>query len=150
MGRVGRLAVLIVAATVCVGCTSRNDPYAALARANASNIKRLANLYIIYQSKHDWFGPPSEEAFRDFIRSYNPKKLERIGVDPSATDDLFISERDGQPFTVLYGVRGSSRGSSDAVVFETVGVEGRRMVAYLDNYQEELDGAQCDALLNAR
>lgn len=131
-----------------MGCTSGDDTYAALANANSNNIKRLANLYTTYQTKHDWSGPPNEEAFKDFIRSYSPKKLERIGIDPAATDDIFINERDGQPFKIRYGIRGSSRGSSDAVIFEAVGVEGRRMVAYLDSYQQEVEEAEYEALFN--
>ena len=82
------------------------DPTDLLAEANNSNIQRLANLYEAYQSRHDWRGPTDEEDFKSFLNGWNPRKLANIGVEPNSVDDVFISERDGEPFKVRYGVPG--------------------------------------------
>ena len=104
-----------------VGCSSRTDPDSAIASVNETNLQRLANLYFTYQSKHEWRGPANEAEFKSFLRKYNPAKLTRIGIDPNAIDGLFISERDGEPFKIRYGVVGSAMGCSEPVIFESTG-----------------------------
>jgi len=132
-----------------IGCSSSSDPDSAIARANATNIQRLANLYFTYQSQHDWRGPAGEAEFKSFIHGYNPHKLSRIGVDPGALDKLFISERDGQPFKIRYGVIGSAMGSSAPVIFESTGDGKRRLVGFLDMQQREVDESEYNTLWTA-
>lgn len=129
-----------------VGCAREIDTNEAIARANDSNLKRLSNLYLAYQMKHNWNGPKNEKVFKDFLNSFNPEKLQRIGVDPGAIDGLFVSTRDGEPFKIRYSVKGSAMGSSEPVVFETTGVEGVRMVGSLDMVAREVDDAEYDQL----
>lgn len=135
-----------LASVLLAGCTQSVDPAEAVARVNASNIQRLANLYLTYQMKHNWRGPANEKVFKDFIRGFNAEKLARIGIDPSAVDGLFVSERDGQPFQIRYGVVGSSRGSSEPVVFEAAGEGGSRLVAFLNMEQREVSQGEYDSL----
>ncbi|MEO1497842.1 MAG: hypothetical protein AAFV43_11900 [Planctomycetota bacterium] len=144
-----RLVLLLAVSALAVGCSSQNDRFTALAQMNSSNIKRLANLYVSYQMKHNWIGPADEATFKAFIQGFRPEKLERLGIAPGAIDDLFVSERDGQPFSIRYSVPGSSRGSSAVVVLEAVGVDGKRIVAQLDAIQREVDEAEYNQLLNA-
>jgi hypothetical protein len=132
-----------------VGCSSRTDPDSAIASVNETNLQRLANLYFTYQSKHEWRGPANEAEFKSFLRGYNPRKLTRIGIDPNAIDDLFISERDGQPFKIRYGVVGSAMGSAEPVVFESTGDGERRLVGFLNMQQREVDEAEYNALWSA-
>ena len=117
-----RLVVLggCVVAGLFVGCSSGSDPDSAIASVNKTNIQRLANLYLTYQSLHEWHGPADEAQFKTFLHGFNAHMLSRIGVDPNALDQLFVSERDGQPFKIRYGVQGSSMGSSAPVIFESV------------------------------
>lgn len=129
-----------------LGCSSRTDPDSTLARANGTNIQRLANLYFTYQSQHDWRGPKDEAEFKSFLQKYNSHKLSRIGVDPNALDKLFTSERDGQPFKIRYGVPGSAMGSSAPVVFESAGDGKSRQVGFLDMQQREVEEPEYDAL----
>jgi len=117
-----------------------------LAEANDSNIQRLANVYGAYQSRNDWKGPADEAEFKAFLNAWNPKKLENIGVDPGKIDDLFVSSRDGQPFKVRYGVAGHIMGSDAAVVFESTGVSGKRMVGLLNMTTREVDAAEYERL----
>jgi hypothetical protein len=144
------LAFSLLAGVFLTGCGKSTDPDSAIAAANQQNIQRLANLYFAYQMKHEWHGPPDEPAFKQFLRAYSPAKLTRIGIDPHAIDELFVSERDGQPFKIRYGVRGSAMGSSEPVIFEADGVDGRRNVGFLNMVQREVDDAEYNDLWAGR
>ena len=145
MKRRGLLALSLILTVCPVGCGSP-DPADLLAEANDTNIQRLANLYQAYQSRHNWRGPQDEEEFKTFLKGWNPEKLARIGVDPKAIDDVFISARDGQPFKIRYGVPGHVLGSDAPVVFEATGVDGRRMVGFLNMTSREVDAEEYDRL----
>ena len=67
-------------------------------------------------------------------------------VDPGNLDALFVSDRDGQPFVVRYGVSGGL-GATDAVIFEQQGRNGKRQVGFTDGTVEEVDSARYDQLL---
>ncbi|MGI9456016.1 MAG: hypothetical protein ACR2NU_05605 [Aeoliella sp.] len=150
MARVISIRVSIVGCCLLIGviagCGGGNYPDAAIARVNETNIQRLANLYFTYQMKNEWRGPADQQAFSEFIRNYNPKKLTRIGIDPSAIDELFVNERDGKPFKIRYSVAGSAMGSSEPVIFESVGLRGKRMVGFLNMEQREVDEAEYNDL----
>lgn len=143
--RRGWLIVYIVSIGFCVGC-AETDPADLLAAANDSNIQRLANLYEAFQSRHNWRGPKDEESFKSFLKGWNPKKLANIGVNQAELDEVFISSRDGEPFKVRYGVPGHIMGSEAAVVFESTGVDGQRMVGFLNMTTREVDAAEYDRL----
>jgi hypothetical protein len=133
-----------------IGCSSRTDPDSAIASVNRTNIQRLANLYFTYQSQHEWRGPADEAEFKSFLQKYNPHKLTRIGVDPNALDKLFISERDGQPFKIRYGVPGSAMGSSAPVIFESAGDSKGRLVGFLDMQEREVDESEYNTLWSSK
>lgn len=140
------LVTCSLALATLAGCGGSVDPNAALAEVNATNSQRLANLYFTFQTKNEFRGPADEAAFKTFIRGFNPQKLARIGVDPQAVDALFTSERDGQPFKIRYGVKGSAMGSSEPVIFEATGVDGRREVGFLNMTQREVEQSEYDLL----
>lgn len=144
------LSIASLLVTLAIGCSSGNKAASALADANSSNVQRLANLYFTFQSEHEWRGPQDETEFKTFLRSVNPAKLERIGIDPNNIDALFISERDGQPFAIRYGVPGSVMGSAEPVIFEATGDGGKRQVGFLNMTQREVDAAEYDALKSGK
>lgn len=143
--RISSAACIALVAAATLGCTE-TDPESTLAELNKTNLQRVTNLYFAYQKKHNFQGPPDEEAFKAFVRDFSPRKLERIGVDPSAIDEVFISSRDGQPFKIRYGVTGSMMGSKEPVVFEAEGDGEKRRVGFLDMSQREVDAAEYDRL----
>ncbi|HEX6960955.1 MAG TPA: hypothetical protein VF175_03755 [Lacipirellula sp.] len=117
---------------------------------NDSNIKRVANLYMAHQFRNGMRGPADEEAFKKFIQSgMSPRKLEMMGVDPNNVDELFISERDGQPFEVRYGLSGGPSAKL-AVVFEQQGKNGKRLVGFTDGSVEEADEVRYQQLLEGK
>ncbi len=135
-------AFLIAISTGCGGPTAED----LLAAANDNNIKRVTNLYAAFQSRHNWKGPKDEADFKSFLNNWNPKKLSNIGVDPNAIEEVFISNRDGEPFKIRYGIPGHVLGSDDPVAFETTGVDGKRMVGFLNMTTKEVDAAEYDSL----
>lgn len=117
---------------VALGCGSSETDVAAIIQLNNdSNGKRLANLYYMYQSMNPRLtGPKNDDDFRKFIQSRHPSQLTEMGVDRSQLEELFVSERDGEPFVIRYGVKlpGSGGGHHQAVVFERQGVDGKAVV----------------------
>ena len=128
------------------GCGGEDSGIDAVKKGNQTNIQRLANLYFSYQSRNDWAGPPNEAALKKFVAEFEPDKLALIGVDPNAVDALFVSERDNQPFKIRYGIRGSMMGSSDPVIFESTGVDGKKQVGFLNMTQKDVDQVEYDQL----
>ncbi len=58
--------------------------------------------------------------------------IKKIDLTPETVDDIFINERDGEPFVVRYGL---SREANHAIIFEKTGIDGMRFIA-LANPQE--------------
>jgi hypothetical protein len=130
---------------VCIGC-SRDDPGSRIGAMNDTRIKQLANLYMAHQMRHGSNGPKDEAEFKTFIKSGMPShRLEMMRVDPAKVDDLFVSERDGQPFVIKYGQSGGPM-SQLAVVFEKEGQAGKKQVGFTNGKVEELDDAKYQEL----
>ena len=147
MHRGSVLPSLVLTALVLLGgCRGGIDPQEELAKANATNLQRLASLYWTFQSEHNWMGPKDEASFRKFIQSYNRDQLARVGVDADSIDGLFVCSRDNEPFKFRWSVMGSMMGSSEPVVFESTGVDGQRRVGFLNMEQQEVDAARYDLL----
>ena len=130
---------LICVVAVSAGCGSGFDVNSEVQKVNSNNAQRLANLYQHYQRKHQGKGPKDEGKFKSFISEVNPVLLERIGVSAGSVDQLFTSERDGQPFFVRYGLKGNDRGPAVPTVFEEEGVDGKRLVACTQMVTKEVE-----------
>ncbi|MCA9239658.1 MAG: hypothetical protein KDA37_05650 [Planctomycetales bacterium] len=137
---------LVVAAPGCGG----RGPESELAALNQTNIQRVTNLYFAYQKKNRFQGPPNEAAFKEFVNGLDAQKLERIGVDPAGVENTFVSERDGKPFRIRYGVQGSAMGSQEPVVFEDAGVGDSRQVGFLNLTQRDVDPAEYEQLWSGK
>jgi hypothetical protein len=106
------------------GCgPTKGDAKAFVQKMNSSNGKRLVNLYAQYQGEYGT-GPKSDVIFKKYIAAKSPAALKEMGVAPESIDKLFISERDGQPFFVRYGIPFGG-GLQQAVVFESQGQGGK-------------------------
>ena len=68
----------------------------------------------------------------------------------SDIDALFISPRDNEPFRVKYGVAGSPMGFKEALIFESVGVEGEVMVGFGDSRAELMSPEEADKLFEGK
>jgi hypothetical protein len=140
------LPFLLIVFTTLAGCGGDVDPDGAVAAANSSNIQRLTNLYLAYQSENGWIGPVDDASLKKFISTLPPTTLTRIGIEPGSIDAILVSERDGKPFKLRYKVVGNMMGSTEPVVFESEGVDGKRMVGFLNMTQRDVDPAEYDSL----
>jgi len=110
-----------------------------LAELNDSNIKRVANVYSMFQFRNDMKGPKDEAALMSYLQGQDEGRLKRIGIDKSKLDELFIGERDQQKFKIRWGVDTRVHAPPDPVVFEAEGVDGVRMVAFAGGDVVEAD-----------
>jgi len=134
-----------------VGCGSSFDAESAIKEINSTNAQKLVSLYQHHQRRHRGKGPKDEAAFRKFISETSSYLLDRIDVDPNSLDSLFVSDRDGQPLTIRYGLQGSDRGPSVPTVFEAEGVEGVRLVACTNMITKEVtDDSEYQQLLESK
>jgi hypothetical protein len=113
-----------------------------LADSNQTNLDRVCTLYFQYQLNHGGTGPADEASFKEYIRELPAKQLERIGVEPSDIDAVFLSDRDDAAFEILWGVYGDQRGEPVAIVAESVGQEGMRMIGFNKKPHREVGEAE--------
>lgn len=139
-------ALLFASTALIAGCTG-DSPESRIAAANNSNVQRLSNLYKAYQLRHGNKGPEDEEAFKKFFREeMTPKRLEAMGVDPANVDSLFVSDEDGQPLVIRWGVPGGL-GTSEPAVFDQGGDGGQPRVGFTGGSVERVDKARYEQLL---
>lgn len=106
-----------------------------------SHIKPLAILYGQYVGRHGGKPPADEAALKKFIDAQE-SMLQSFGVSDSA--ELFVSERDGQPYVVLYGPEAAGK---SVVAYEQTGVGGMRYVADTLGAVQEVDEARFSQLV---
>ena len=132
-GRIHVAAISLVLATV-AGC---GKPEASA----KSGGPRMGTLVSMHNRMETTTGrlPPNEEAFKKFITENGAPMLERVGV--TSVDELFISERDGQPFVVTYGKYPTGM-TEKIVAYEKNGSDGQRLVGYSIGAVELVDEAR--------
>ena len=135
--------LLIIAAFIgsfLAGCGSGNIIKDTVEKLNKHNISRVANCYHFYQKLNDYDGPKDLEEFKAFLT--NPEyqsNLEMMGIDQNNIDAIFVSERDNQEIKIRWGVEGSAMGSYEPVAFESVGVEGVRLIGFTNGTFDEVE-----------
>lgn len=140
------MLVAVVAVAWCGGCSDGNVRRQ-VAAMNDSRIKQLANLFRFYQATNGWVGPKDEATLRAFTATAPQKNLAMMGIDPTRFDELLVSDRDGKPFRVRWGVSIGPL-EEQAVVFEAEGREGKRFVAYTGARAEEVAADRYERLWN--
>lgn len=119
------------------------------AAATDSNAKRLGTLYAQFQVNNTndrLLGPADKSEFIEFVKTRGESGLQRIGVDKNAIENLFVSERDDQPFKIRWQVQGISRGPAQPVIFESEGRNGKFMVGFTGFIEKEVDQSEYDLL----
>jgi len=94
----------------------------------STNIKKLHRCYQLFMDNNNDRGPKDEAELKNYVKTNRTAMhiLKRLDVTPETVDDIFISERDEEPFTVRYGLKGEA---DHAIVFEKTGVDGERLIA---------------------
>jgi hypothetical protein len=122
------LPVFVVASA---GCARQAESSQTLEKSHA---RSLTILYGLATAKLG-HTPRDEKDFKHAITTLSVKP-EKMKVD--SFDELFVSERDGKPLVLVYGAQNQS---SDVVVYEQTGVNGKRMVGHRIGMVEEVDEA---------
>lgn len=131
------------------GCEGKTN--SRLRELNGSQIQQLVNCYCFYQARHSYSGPKDEAEFRAFLsESRHKDAFERVGIDSSNIDSLFVSERDGKPYKIKYGLKGSMAGFFEPVVFESEGVDGEVMVGFGGSKSELMSLDESEELYDAK
>lgn len=125
---------------VCVGCGPSNDA----AREQATSHLRVLGHYYTRATSDLGRRPANEQELKDFITRTGADALQRLEIE--SVDALFVSERDSQPFVVLYGPAPQGA-TSDVVAYEQTGVEGRRQAVSSLGSIQEVDEAELQQLL---
>jgi hypothetical protein len=128
-----RRLCLFAAATagLCLGCGSGADAQ----KAGISHVRAISALYFKATSvlgRH----PADEQEFKTAV-SQGPMDLDVLGV--SSIDELFVSDRDGQPLVILYGA--PSKGVKGVIAYEQTGVDGVRLVGTSNGQVIEAEAA---------
>ncbi len=128
---------------VSLGCSGRGDN---IEREN-STLKPLVIAYGQYIASHRGTPPANEEEFRAHLNASwdQIKEFQQV----KSVDELFISNRDKQPYVVLYGVVTGppGPGGQPVIAYEKVGVGGKRFIASSLGAVDEVDEAKFKELV---
>jgi hypothetical protein len=118
----------------------------------AVKLKALSNLYMDHAVGKNGAGPQDEKTLKQHIRSTPAHVLQIGGVDPDAIDSLFVSDRDNEPFVIIYGqsIRKIGGDSAPVVAHEKTGKNGKRLVGFANGKVALADDARLQELLNAK
>ncbi len=144
-----RLLLLALLLATLSGCGG-NKVNEMIAANNDTNIKRLGTMYGFFHLKNQFRGPKNEDEFKKFINEQDASRLALAGISTSNVNDLFVSERDQQPFKIRYGINTQLRGPSLPVIFESNGAEGLRQVAFTGGSMQEVDSTKYDELWSGK
>jgi hypothetical protein len=135
--------LLIVVACGLIGCGSRStkpDP-------SPTNLRQIQALYRVYTQVRGGVGPRDANEFKRFIRAEGSGDAQRLHVDLTQLDQLFISPRDEQPYLINYGLRlADEQNKRQIIVAERVGHNGKRAIGDLRGWVEEVDADQAAEL----
>jgi len=102
-----------------------------------SNLRVLVALYSLFVKDSGGQPPQNKEQFINFIHAKGQRILDLGKIKD--VNSIFISQRDHQPFLLLYGKQAQGQKTAGLVACEQVGVAGKRLVGYSLGGVEELD-----------
>jgi hypothetical protein len=141
--RIG-LPIAIAVASFAAGCGASD-----LESPTAVRLKGLATVFLDYAvARGD--GPKDEETLKAHMKQLPDFILEMNKVDPK-DPNLFISDRDKEPFVFIWGT-GISFGTPNTpmLAYEKTGKNGKRLVAFANGEVELVDDERFKKLSNAK
>jgi hypothetical protein len=124
------------------GCGGPRNPSGAAAQS--SRLRALAAFYKQYQDSHRRRPPENEAEFKAYLKTLSPEQLDAWKI--SDIDQAFISERDNEPYVILYGKQAAK---ARLIGSEKSGKDGKRMVVHATGQVELADEAQFQKLAPA-
>ena len=122
------------------GCRTKSD---AARERESSHLRSLISVFNFATAKLG-HRPANEAEFKSFISANARPMIDSLHL--ADVNELFVSERDGQPFVVLYGTapNGAAR---DLIAYEQTGVASVRLVGYSLGAIAEVDERQFSQLV---
>ena len=143
------IPVLLVAVIFLAGCGKGGpDTDKMFSDTFDTRLKKMSVLYSTFSTRNNWTGPADEAELRKYIGSVSEKRLKRLNIDKSSTDELFKSERDGEPLRIRWGMVGGNGVPPKPILFESVGMEGKFMVGFTNGTCGEFSKSDYDKLWN--
>jgi hypothetical protein len=102
---------------------------------NKLNMQKLVNSYVMFASVNGNVGPKNAEELKNFIATDErvPPRLGMSSNDLSDLDSIFVSDADGEPFKIRFGLKLRMDEDRSPLIFDAVGVDGMRRVGLADN-----------------
>jgi hypothetical protein len=94
-------------------------------------------------------GPKDEAELRSFIATIPQDALAELGITDPQAAGLFVSERDGKPFRIRYGLTGPLS-TTYVIVCEAEGVGGRVKAFKTDGGFIELPAGEAEGFLQGK
>ena len=117
-----------LSAFAALGCTGAPD----VASPAVEKLRSISVAYLNFAAARGT-GPENERQLRAYLARL-PSFVNRCNA---ATDgDPLVSNRDGQPFVIVYGQRLSTASTAPAIAYEQHGKDGRRWVAFANGQIE--------------
>jgi hypothetical protein len=144
-----KLLTVLLVASVFAGCSRKSSGPIAQEQTNLSWLGSKYGMYISQQGGH---APKTLDDLRKFVETTTtPEQLDRLKV--AKVGDLFISPRDGKPFAMIsYDKFPPPTGDQPlpVVLYETVGQDGRRSIAFLGGGTKTVEESELQKMLPPR
>ncbi len=126
--------ILLFSVGLVVGCGG-DQVSESFREMNKLNMQKLVNSYVMFASVNDNTGPQSAEELKNFIATDErvPPRLGMSSSDLNDLDSIFISDADGEPFKIRFGLKIRPDEDRSPLIFDAVGVDGMRRVGLADN-----------------
>lgn len=123
------------------GCGDKPVPQAPVAKS----LQALSVFFGRYIQTHRGMTPPNEAEFKKFIKGLSAEELASHEVTVGGIDELFVSPRDKKAYGFAFGLKGvapGANGEMPTVIWETEGVNGKRMISDAVGKITEVDEAE--------
>ena len=140
------LGLLLLVCVTVAGCSDD-----ALTSPTAQKLQGLANSYLDHVVGANG-PPPDEKTLKKHMAGLRASVQYDYHIDPNNIDSSFVSQRDNEPFVVMYGKNiGKLSGDSKHVIaHEKTGKNGKRLVVFASTKVDNVGEAELEQLKAAK
>jgi hypothetical protein len=144
-----RRAVIVALGLLVLITTGCSDD--ALKSSTALKMSGLANAYLDHVVGANG-PPPDQAALKKHLQGLRPSVQYDYHIDSNNIDAFFISERDNEPFVVMYGqgVGKISADSKHVIAHEKTGKNGKRLVVFTSTKVDIVNEQELEQLKAAK